>query len=46
VLRRFNAWMGTREVFAEPPITRTAREFRSRLKIILDGGSPNSNPAE
>ncbi len=46
VLRRFHAWMGTREVFAEPPITRAAQTCRARLKDILDGGSPNRSAAE
>ncbi|NRB17172.1 MAG: glucans biosynthesis glucosyltransferase MdoH [Rhodobacteraceae bacterium] len=46
VLRRINAWMGTREVFCEPQITRNARSCRARLKHILDGGSPSPSAAE
>ncbi|WIY25305.1 glucans biosynthesis glucosyltransferase MdoH [Parasedimentitalea psychrophila] len=46
VLRRINAWMGTREVFCEPQITRNARSCRARLKHILDGGSPSGSAAE
>jgi membrane glycosyltransferase len=46
VVRRVNAWMGTREVFSEPQITRNARAHRSGLKTILDGGSPSHSAGE
>ncbi|NIZ59941.1 glucans biosynthesis glucosyltransferase MdoH [Sedimentitalea sp. CY04] len=46
VVRRVNAWMGTREVFAEPQITRRARAHREGLKDILAGGSPSGSAAE
>ena len=46
LLRHLNAWMGTREVFTEPQITRSARDCRAGLKDILDGGSPSRSAAE
>ncbi|AZV77764.1 glucans biosynthesis glucosyltransferase MdoH [Parasedimentitalea marina] len=46
VVHQINAWMGTREVFAELPITHSVRTSRARLKHILDGGSPSHNAAE
>jgi len=46
IVRQINAWMGTREVFAELPITHSVRTSRARLKHILDGGSPSHNAAE
>lgn len=46
LLRHLNGLMGTREVFAEPQITRTARSCRAALKDILDGGSPSRSAAE
>ncbi len=39
-------WMGTREVFAEPPINQAARHYRKELKSLLEGGSDTATPAE
>ncbi|MFW8634179.1 glucans biosynthesis glucosyltransferase MdoH [Cribrihabitans pelagius] len=36
---RIHALMGTREVFAEPQITRAARAARAEMKAFLDGAS-------
>lgn len=38
-------WMGTREDFAAPPITRAAQHYRAELKAALDGSAAVS-PAE
>jgi membrane glycosyltransferase len=43
---RISAWMGTREDFAEPQITRAARHYRSELRTLLDGVSSGRSPAE
>ncbi|WP_406645299.1 glucans biosynthesis glucosyltransferase MdoH [Aliisedimentitalea scapharcae] len=45
-LGRRGIWMGTREVFAEPQITRAARHYRRELKTLLDGTPSGSSPAE
>ncbi|MFK7751355.1 MAG: glucans biosynthesis glucosyltransferase MdoH [Sedimentitalea sp.] len=42
---RARRWMGTREMYAEPPITQAARHYRSELKTMLDG-SARITPAE
>jgi len=39
-------WLGTREVFAEPPINQAARHYRKELKSFLEGGSDVATPAE
>lgn len=39
-------WLGTREVFAEPPVTQAARHYRNELKQVLNGGSDVATPAE
>lgn len=43
---RFAGWMGTREVFAEPQITKAARHYRAELKALLDGNGSKARPAE
>lgn len=39
-------WLGTREEWAEPAITRAARHYRAELKVLLDGGDNAVSPAE
>ncbi|MCF6234580.1 MAG: glucans biosynthesis glucosyltransferase MdoH, partial [Rhodobacteraceae bacterium] len=43
---RKTRWMGTREVFAEPPINQAARHYRKELKSLLDGSTDAVTPAE
>ena len=43
---RKTRWMGTREMFFEPPITQAARHYRKELKALLDGASDIATPAE
>ncbi|MGR3614421.1 MAG: glucans biosynthesis glucosyltransferase MdoH [Paracoccaceae bacterium] len=43
---RFYAWMGTREVFEEPQITKAARHYRAELKALLEGNGSGASPAE
>lgn len=38
-------WMGTREVYREPPVTAAARHYRAELKSLLDG-EHRATPAE
>lgn len=46
VLGRFSAWLGTKEVFEEPQITKAARHYRAELKSLLDGHGSGASPAE
>ncbi len=43
---RTTRWLGTREVFTEPPITQAARHYRKELKSLLEGGDDLATPAE
>ncbi len=42
---RAGGWMGTREVYREPLITRAARHYRGELKLLLERGAAPA-PAE
>ncbi|MCF6234524.1 MAG: glucans biosynthesis glucosyltransferase MdoH [Rhodobacteraceae bacterium] len=43
---RKTRWMGTREVFSEPPVNQAARHYRKELKSLLDGPNDVVTPAE
>ncbi len=39
-------WMGTKELWREPPITQAARHYRAELKQALEGKPPSRQAAE
>ena len=39
-------WMGTRELWREPPITQAARHYRAELKSALENKTPSAQAAE
>ncbi len=43
---RIKRWMGTREIYREPPITEAAQHYRKELKSLFDGAGDVASPAE
>ena len=39
-------WMGTKELWREPPITQAARHYRAELKLALEGKPSSQQAAE